>query len=81
MQRYDFLITKYGIVLIFLPFSTHCKNTLDVKIIGKRGQKIYKLLFVDNLHIAKKVEKIFSFFDGAFKKISIFAMFIEGKMG
>ena len=53
----------------------------NVKIIGKRGQKIYKLLFVDNLHIAKKVEKIFSFFDGAFKKISIFAMFIEGKMG
>lgn len=46
----------------------------------KKKTKNYKLLFVDNLHIAKKVE-IFFFFGGTFKKISIVAMFIEGKMG
>lgn len=46
----------------------------------KKKTKNYKLLFVDNLHIAKKVE-FFFFFGGTFKKISIVAMFIEGKMG
>lgn len=44
----------------------------------KKKTKNYKLLFVDNLHIAKKVD---FFGGGTFKKISIVAMFIEGKMG